>query len=76
MRPGASESGLHFICDAKPACSTDMLVSMSQIAVGKNDTATNSLDRFRNEAGNLSWRRVINQVLYVSCVVLPGVRIV
>ena len=58
MRAGAAEAGLHFVRDADAARGAHVFVGVLEIAVGKNDAAADALDRFRDEARDLSraWR--------------------
>ena len=44
MRAGPAETGLHFISDADPAGAANMLVSMLEITIGKNDATADTLD--------------------------------
>ena len=73
---GAPESGLNFVRNANTPGGTRVFVSGLQIAVRENHAAAHSLDRFRDEGGDLSRCRVVNQAFHIGCIMLAGIRIV
>ena len=53
MLTGAGEAGLDFIANANTAGRTGVLVSMFQVTIRKNDRATDPLDGFGDEPGDV-----------------------
>ena len=54
MCSGASKASLDFVCDAETARGAHVLIGVLEIALGKNDDPTHTLNGFREEAGDLA----------------------
>ena len=65
VRARPAETGLHFIRDADAAGGAHVFVNVLEVAIWKNHAATDTLNRFRDEAGNLTGRGVVDQALHV-----------
>src|SRR5258706_5814132 len=76
MRSRAAKSRLNFVSYANSAGPTHMLINMLEIAIWKNNDATDSLNRFCDEAGDLPRCGKIDQLLYIRRVFLACIRIV
>ena len=72
MCPGAAEPGLHFVRDANAAGRAHMGVGVLQVFVRENHAAADALDRLGDEGGDLTGRRVLDQVLDIGGVFLPA----
>src|SRR4051812_28877195 len=71
-----AKARLYFISDTDAAGRTDVRISMLQIIIRKNDAPANTLNRFRNESGDLPWRGVVDNLLHVRRVLFARVHIV
>src|SRR4051812_21549678 len=59
MRAASAEPRLHFIRNADAARCPDVFVSVLEVAVRKPHATADTLDRFRDEPGDLPRRRII-----------------
>ncbi len=69
MRPvvvaGAAEAALHFVGDADAAVLADDVVDDLEKFLRRRDRAADALNRLADEAGDLAWRLVLDDILDV-----------
>ena len=75
VRAGPTKARLDFVGDAHATGGAHVGISVLQVTGGKFDKAAHALNRFRDERGDFARRGVVDEVLDVGGVLLPGVGI-
>ena len=73
LAAGAPEAGLHLVADEEAAVLLHDVDGDLEVAVGRDDEAADALDRLREEAGDLTGGRRLDQLLDVLRALEPAV---
>src|SRR5260221_11198430 len=72
---GAAEARLHLVADEDAAVLLDDLERRLEVAVGRVDESADALDRLRQESGDATLRRRLDQLLDVLRALEPAARV-